>query len=205
MQRIAHNPNPPFPPYQGGVRTSRPAQNFPRDRRTHAAIALLLELGADKIAHANGRSFMQHLVGTAQLLLKWNVDIDIVRAGLCHSIYGTNAFRHTTLAHDQRPRLQRTIGRRAEALVWHFATLRRPQTLQKALRYKRKLVRTRSGHTHHLDRNSIEALFALECANLLDQGCTHHTISQLLHDARCGAMNIPALLAELQRGLHHRS
>ncbi|MFT3735922.1 MAG: hypothetical protein QM776_12990 [Rhodocyclaceae bacterium] len=161
-----------------------PAQQMPRHPRLARAIALLQEVGADQHPHTHGRSLLGHLVGTAQLLIAWNAPIATVLAGLCHSIYGTNAFRPVSLPRHQRQRLRNAIGPRAERLVWLFANLRRPTTLQRAVRHGHTLVRTRSGRTHHLDRRDIEQLFILECANLLDQGAPRQLVRQLRRDAR---------------------
>ncbi|HSD38482.1 MAG TPA: hypothetical protein VLC92_13300 [Rhodocyclaceae bacterium] len=163
-----------------------PGQRLPRDRRCLAAIHLLLARNADKTAHAHERSLLTHLTGTTRLLLLWDAPIDTVRAGLCHSIYGTNAFRTASLARHERALLQQTIGRRAEALVWSFSTLRRPATLLRALRRDATLVRERSGRTHRIELTALQQLFMLECANLLDQGLSLPRTQQLLRQAlRC--------------------
>ena len=38
--------------------------------------------GTDNNSHS-GRNLMEHLVGTAELLMEWKCDKDIVLAGLC--------------------------------------------------------------------------------------------------------------------------
>ncbi|MDB5800824.1 MAG: hypothetical protein JWL63_1763 [Rhodocyclales bacterium] len=156
-----------------------PAQRRPRDAKCRAAIDLLIASGAAELAHASDRSLLTHLVGTARLLLAWNAPIDTVRAGLCHSIYGTNAFRKASIAHTQRPVLQRVIGRRAEALVWLFSRLQRPATLLRATHHGTTLVKQRSGRTRHLDSSALQQLFILECANLFDQGVSMARARQL--------------------------
>jgi len=171
-----------------------PGQRLPRDTRSLAAIDLLLARGADKTAHAHERSLLTHLIGTARLLLIWNAPIDTVRAGLCHSIYGTNAFRKESIARDERALLQQTIGRRAEALVWSFSQLRRPATLLRALHKRATLVRERSGRTRHIDHASLQQLFILECANLLDQGVSMSRARQLRRQAARLAGSSDAML-----------
>ncbi|GAB4062288.1 DUF6817 domain-containing protein [Uliginosibacterium sediminicola] len=178
---------------------SLPAQRLPRERRTRQAIVLLQSLHTDGTAHAHGRSLLEHLVGTAQLLLAWNAPLDHVLAGLCHSVYGTQAFRKISLAHAQRPRLQQLIGRRAEALVWLFSTLRRPACLLKASAGGHCLVRTRAGRSRHLDPDTLGALFVIECANLLDQGVSLALARRLLKLARRHAVTPPAMLQALQK------
>lgn len=171
-----------------------PAQQMVRNPRLARALTLLQKVGADQHPHTLGRSLLGHLVGTAQLLIKWNAPIATVLAGLCHSIYGTNAFRTTCLPRHQRQRLRNAIGPQAERLVWLFANLRRPATLQRAIRHGHTLVRQRNGRTRHLDRRDLEQLFVLECANLLDQGVPRHLLRQLKSDARrCPPVSIQAL------------
>jgi hypothetical protein len=170
-----------------------PGQRLPRDARCLAAIDLLLARSADKTAHAHERSLLTHLTGTARLLLLWNAPIDTVRAGLCHSIYGTNAFRTASLKRNERRLLQKTIGRRAEALVWSFATLRRPATLLRALRRDATLVRERAGRTRHIAPSALQQLFMLECANLLDQGLALPRARQLLRHAARWPETPPAM------------
>jgi hypothetical protein len=160
-----------------------PGQRLPRDAKCQAGIRLLLARGADKTAHARGRSLLTHLTGTARLLLLWHAPIDTVRAGLCHSIYGTNAFRTASLARNERRLLRQTIGGRAEALVWSFSTLRRPATLLRALRSGGHLVRERSGRTRSISVSNLRQLFILECANLLDQGVSISDARQLQKQA----------------------
>lgn len=162
---------------------SLPAQRLPHDTKLLSACDLLLEYGADQMRHAHGRSLMAHLLGTATLLVDWNAPVDIVRAGLCHSIYGTNAFRRATLAEGDRHFLQLTIGKRAEALVWWFSRLKRPATILAALRNNSTLIRLRSGHSRRIDPAVLRQLFVLECANLLDQGISIERVRRLRRQA----------------------
>jgi hypothetical protein len=180
------------------LRYGLPSQRLPRHSRLLAAIALLQQVGADKQPHSLGRSLLGHLVGTAQLLIAWNAPIATVLAGLTHSIYGTNAFRKVSLAHNERQRLQQTIGRRAEHLVWLFANLRRPHTLQRAAQRGRTLVRLRKGRTRHLDRDDIRQLFILECANLMDQGISLSGNRKLLPQAQRHAFITPEMRRSLR-------
>lgn len=181
-------------------RVGLPPGRQAHDPRLLAAIQLLIAQGADKTAHAHERSLLTHLVGTARLLLAWNAPINTVRAGLCHSIYGTNVFRKVSLGTQERTRLQQTIGRRAEALVWLFSQLRRPATLLRALRNDTGLVRERSGRTRHIDAYTLQQLFILECANLLDQGISMSRTRKLLREA----VRLPNVHPEMLRSLREQ-
>ncbi|GAA5169747.1 DUF6817 domain-containing protein [Viridibacterium curvum] len=176
-----------------------PAQQMPRHPRLARAIALLQAVGADNHPHTHGRSLLGHLVGTAQLLIAWNAPIATVLAGLCHSIYGTNAFRPVSLPRHQRQRLRNAIGPRAEHIVWLFANLRRPATLERAMRSHRTLVRQRSGRTRHCRLDDLQQLFVLECANLADQAPRRQQLSELRALAKRAAPQLRNMHAGLDR------
>ena len=66
----------------------------------------LLSLGADKLLHS-GRHFLTHLEGTYRLLQSWGQPESVCYAGLFHSMYGTDGFKHNALTIDDR---QEPIG-----------------------------------------------------------------------------------------------
>jgi hypothetical protein len=93
------------------------------------------------------------------LLRDWDNPTDVCLAGLFHSIYGTNTFKHQSL-HD-RGALVNMIGVKAELLVHHFATGDRPlfeSVEDKAMR---------------------KQLMEIEAANLLEQGSTSGALRKL--------------------------
>jgi hypothetical protein len=94
--------------------------------RKQDAIQFLRDLGADKIPHS-GRTLFDHLVGTAVLLEKHSEREAVCLAGMYHSIYGTNFFRHQTLdagSPADRKIVRGVIGGEAERLVWLFCMAR---------------------------------------------------------------------------------
>lgn len=95
-----------------------------RDSYAPPLISFLRELGADGVRHS-GRTFLEHLVGTAFLLEKWGYDDEVCKAGLFHSVYGTEYFRGGVLSFDDRPRVREKIGERAERLAWIFCAFER--------------------------------------------------------------------------------
>ena len=76
-----------------------------------ALVALLEEIGAGKVRHSH-ETLLDHLVGVADILVRWETDEDTVNVGLFHSIYGTEIFQHATVGLDERPRIRRAIGER---------------------------------------------------------------------------------------------
>ncbi len=127
------------------------------------ALVLLDECGAMERPHS-GRTLFDHLVGTYGLLREWGNSESICLGGLFHSIYGTNAFRHQSLPHTQRPLLQKYIGREAESLAWNFCNIERPWAIISALRSTAQAPEDLS----ELQPN-WSALAEIEVANLIEQ------------------------------------
>lgn len=103
-----------------------------RQRDTYAAsIEFLRALGAVHVRHSD-RAFLDHLIGTARLLETWGADDDVCRAGLFHSIYGTESFEEPLLSFDERARVIEQIGERAERLAYVFCRFE-PHSLFRAI------------------------------------------------------------------------
>ena len=118
----------------------------------------LISLDANKTRHS-GRTLYDHLKGVHDLLRDWDNEHHVCMAGLFHSIYGTNTFKHQSM--DDRGKLIEIIGVRAELLVHLFSTADRP--LFESI--KDKEVR----------RNLLE----IEAANLLEQDGNANTLRKL--------------------------
>jgi hypothetical protein len=120
----------------------------------------LSKLGASAVPHGQ-RSLLEHLIGTCRLLEEHKERDAVCLAGLCHSIYGTNLFKHVTLESETgREMLRAEIGAEAENLVWLFSTWRgRPRSLL-----------LDPGHDAALGPDVIRDLQVIELANLCEQG-----------------------------------
>jgi len=116
-----------------------------------------------QFAHANqvkhsGRTLLAHLRGTHDLLREWRNKAAVCEAGLFHSIYGTNKFKHVSWPRENREMIKRLIGEEAENLVFTFCSCDRPGAF--------------------FDPNcpwpiggpALRALREIEAANLIDQG-----------------------------------
>ena len=77
----------------------------------------LVELGTDAVDHTE-RNFLAHLVGVYHYLKGWDCDEDVCRAGMFHSIYGTQKFQRFALPLERRDEIRRLIGDRAERLAY---------------------------------------------------------------------------------------
>ena len=112
-------------------------------------IDFLLDNDADENAHS-GRNLIEHLLGTAELLMEWECDKDLVLAGLCHSIYGTDSYHTVTIDLSRRDEVRDLIGERAEELAWQFGNRKNPRIVS-------------------FIENEETDLVVIECANLIEQ------------------------------------
>lgn len=77
----------------------------------------LVALGTDKVPHTN-EFFLAHLIGVHRDLKTWGCDEELCRAGMFHSIYGTERFQRFSLPVDRRGEVRDLIGPRAEYLAY---------------------------------------------------------------------------------------
>lgn len=81
-------------------------------------------IGANDVAHTE-RGYLAHAIGVHNDLREWGCDEEICRAGMFHSIYGTEFFQKFTLPLDQRHRVRELIGERAERLAYYNCAMDR--------------------------------------------------------------------------------
>ena len=81
----------------------------------------LVGLGIEQIAHTD-KSYLAHLVALHRILESEGCPDDVCRAGMFHSIYGTELFQGFTLPLERRSDVRELIGDRAERLAyWNCA------------------------------------------------------------------------------------
>ena len=68
-----------------------------------------------KHSHSN---FLNHLIGTFNILKKWKQPEDLCVAGMFHNIYGNNYFNPNL--NVSREEIRNLIGEKAESLVFRF-------------------------------------------------------------------------------------
>ena len=88
------------------------------DPRFRQMTDFLRGLGTDEIGHTGSKGFLAHLVSVYRDLQRWGGDQDLCRAGLFHSVYGTEKFRQFCLPLDRREEIRDLIGERAEWLAF---------------------------------------------------------------------------------------
>lgn len=78
----------------------------------------LVGLGTDSVPHTGEKGFLAHLIGVHRDLESWGCERDVCRAGMFHSIYGTELFQKFCLPLDRRDEVRQLIGERAERLAF---------------------------------------------------------------------------------------
>lgn len=75
----------------------------------------LVDLGIEKVPHS-GKNYLAHLIGVYKFMEKLACSEEMCRAGMFHSIYGTEKFQGFKLELEQRAIVRDLIGERAEKL-----------------------------------------------------------------------------------------
>lgn len=81
-------------------------------------IEFLRGLDIENMQHSGAKGYLAHLVGVHNDLQRWGCERDVCRAGLFHSIYGTELFRRFTLPLERRGEIRALVGERAEWLAY---------------------------------------------------------------------------------------
>ena len=77
----------------------------------------LRAVGTEKIEHSD-EGFFAHLVAVYRDLQRWGEEEPVCLAGMFHSIYGTEKFRHFALSIERRGEVRELIGERAERIAY---------------------------------------------------------------------------------------
>ena len=84
------------------------------------------EIGAVDVEHS-GRTYLAHAIGVHNDMKRWGCDEDLCKAGVFHSIYGTELFQRFTLPLERRHEVQELIGERAERFAYLNCAMNREQ------------------------------------------------------------------------------
>jgi len=185
--------------------TSPVAGESPASTRLERALDALAVAGAAGTAHPSG-TLLAHLRGTAECLARWGAPEHLRLAGLYHSVYGTEAFRTTTIAPAERGRVRARIGARAERLVHLYSTIAR-RTLYENLGRGAPYTVVDRGTGEAIALEGVEELadlMTLDVANRLEQlPRTSMSLRRMEHDRRIYERAIPLLptaaVAEVRR------
>ena len=92
----------------------------------------LLELGTEQVSHSE-KSYLAHNIGVYNYMKARGCNEELCRAGLFHSIYGTELFQRFALPLERRSAVRALIGERAERLAYLNCAMDRT-TFDQALR-----------------------------------------------------------------------
>ena len=77
----------------------------------------LVNMGVEQVPHTH-KSYLAHLIAVFRSLESQGYPADVYRAGMFHSIYGTERFQGFTLPLERRDEVRGLIGDRAERLAY---------------------------------------------------------------------------------------
>ena len=77
----------------------------------------LVGIGIEQVPHTH-KSYLAHLIAVYRYLEREDCPQDVCRAGMFHSIYGTEKFQGFTLPLERRGEVRALIGDRAERLAY---------------------------------------------------------------------------------------
>jgi len=87
------------------------------DRDWKRMTDFLVNLGVDEVEHSS-KSFLAHLIGVYKYMEARGCNQELCRAGMFHSIYGTELFQGFKLPLERRAEVRDLIGERAERLAY---------------------------------------------------------------------------------------
>lgn len=143
---------------------------------TEEELELTLEaIRASAFPHGNGRTLKEHLTGTYKILKAWKTHRAVSIAGLFHSVYSTEKYKHNPVPLDRRSALAAMLGTESERLVYlfHHCSIQLLTTTATALPrgVANEKVTIKKPKTEPLDLSSqmLWDLLRIHTANLLEQ------------------------------------
>jgi hypothetical protein len=97
------------------------------DKRYEKFINFLLEKNCQNILHSHS-NFLNHLIGTFNILKKWKQPEHLCIAGMFHNIYGNNYFNPDL--NVSRKEIKNLIGDTSEELVYKFVNCDRTKIIE---------------------------------------------------------------------------
>jgi hypothetical protein len=130
----------------------------------------LMQLGVERIAHTE-KTYLAHLIAVYRLMEAQKCDAELCRAGMFHSIYGTQQFQGFKLPLERRPEVRALIGERAERLAYLNCAMDRA-SLDRNLEQSGDtypIVDRLSGETVVLSRHDFDDLCCVHLYDWLEQ------------------------------------
>jgi len=145
------------------------------ERLTAALTEFLRAEGAGELRHGGGRTLLEHLIETCNVVRRWRQPAWIQHAALLHSVYGTDVYHGQLLPLSRRAALRRLAGDQAERLAYLFAVTPRGPLLAGTYRWMRSSGAGLSGvggsevAEASPTRAELDAVVLLHMANLAEQ------------------------------------
>jgi len=123
------------------------------------------------------QSLEQHLFNTFHILTAWQQPLRVQYAGLMHSVYSTDVFKHRTFAMNERDRVRALVGEEAERLAYLFCTIDRRELMSlvrasaNEATAEFELTSRRDGHPVHITHTDAGDLLTIYMANAAEQSC----------------------------------
>jgi hypothetical protein len=130
----------------------------------------LVAMGIEKIPHT-GKTYLGHLINVYRLMKEQGCTEEVCRAGMFHSIYGTEQFQGFKLELDRRADVRALIGARAERLGYLNCAMDRA-SFDRALDQTEPPFRFRdriTGEEVSLDRHDFDDLCRVHLYDWLEQ------------------------------------
>jgi hypothetical protein len=130
----------------------------------------LTGMGVEQVPHT-GKSYLAHLANVYRLMEGCGCDEELCRAGMFHSIYGTERFQGFKLPLERRPELRGLIGERAERLAYLNCAMDRA-TFDRAVERGEEPFHYRdriTGETFDLPRAEFDDLCRVHLYDWLEQ------------------------------------
>jgi hypothetical protein len=87
------------------------------DSHLRPLVDFLSDLGLGEVGHT-GKTYLGHVVALYHYLQRQGCSDEVCRAGLFHSIYGTELFQGFKLPLERRDEIRHSVGERAEWLAY---------------------------------------------------------------------------------------
>tara|TARA_R110002073_G_scaffold308889_3_gene479020 strand:+ start:416 stop:943 length:528 start_codon:yes stop_codon:yes gene_type:complete len=131
-------------------------------------ITRLKTLGAAEIEHLDG-PFLDHLVGTKEMLKSWSAPEVLQNAGLYHAAYGTVDFGERFSTLEKRQEIAKIIGEESEALVYLYCSCDRHHFwsqigIAKTLEFRNRFT----NETYQITEQELRDFCELTVANELE-------------------------------------
>jgi hypothetical protein len=102
-----------------------PTEGTTVDRDFKRMTDFLVGIGIDEVPHTH-KSYLAHLIAVHRILAEQGCPEEVCRAGMFHSIYGTQRFQGFKLPLERRVEVRALIGERAERLAYLNCAMDRP-------------------------------------------------------------------------------